>query len=123
MKFAAHSARNQGRTCAPTSARPEAAFLNGHVLPSLAAAIRREPSCSRDAAANRALLDEYHPGMKEISSHSPARSANRFLIESSSRGNILPTTVANTHGANSSRIIIKHSFIEGCLSHPRLNHG
>jgi hypothetical protein len=52
---------------------PEAAFLNGHVLPSLASAIRREPSCSSDAAANRALLNEYHPSMKDISSHSPAR--------------------------------------------------
>jgi hypothetical protein len=36
---------------------PEAAFLNGHVLPSLASANRRDPSCSSDAAANRALLN------------------------------------------------------------------
>jgi hypothetical protein len=54
---------------------PEAAFLNEHVLPLLAATIRNDPSCARDANAKRALLNEYHPSMPAISSHTPARTA------------------------------------------------
>ena len=54
---------------------PEAAFLNEHVLPRLAATIRADPSCATDADAKRALLNEYHPSMPQISSHTPARTA------------------------------------------------
>jgi hypothetical protein len=54
---------------------PEAAFLNAHVLPLLAATIRSDPSCASEANAKRALLNEYHPSMPEISSHTPARTA------------------------------------------------
>ena len=52
---------------------PEGAFLNGLVLPALALSVRSDMSCSTDAKAKRALLNEYHPSMPEISSHTPAR--------------------------------------------------
>jgi hypothetical protein len=52
---------------------PEAAFLNQHVLPVLASLIRTDSSCASDTDAKRALLNEYHPSMPEISSHTPAR--------------------------------------------------
>jgi hypothetical protein len=54
---------------------PEAAFLNEHVLPVLAATIRLDPSCPTDAGAKRALLNECYPSMPQISSHTPARTA------------------------------------------------
>jgi len=52
---------------------PEGAFLNGFVLPALAVAVRADPSCSTDVKVRWALLNEYHPSMPEISSHTPAR--------------------------------------------------
>jgi hypothetical protein len=52
---------------------PEGAFLNGFVLPALSLAIRSYPSCSTDTNAKQAMLNEYHPSMPEISSHTPAR--------------------------------------------------
>jgi hypothetical protein len=49
--------------------------LNGFVLPALALAVQADPSCSTDAKVKQALLNEYHPSMPEISSHTPARTA------------------------------------------------
>jgi hypothetical protein len=54
---------------------PEGAFLNGLVLPALSQLVRRDPSCCSDDRAKQALLNEYHPSMPEISSHTPARTA------------------------------------------------
>jgi hypothetical protein len=54
---------------------PEAAFLNQHIVPRLAEAIRLDPSCANEADAKKALLNEYHPSMPLISSHTPARTA------------------------------------------------
>jgi hypothetical protein len=54
---------------------PEAAFLNGHVLPILARLIRAYPCCAAADDARRALLNEYHPSMPSLSSHSPARTS------------------------------------------------
>lgn len=56
---------------------PEAAFLNERVLPTLASLIRTDPSCTTDADAKRTLLNEYHPSMPQISSHTPARTAKQ----------------------------------------------
>ncbi len=50
---------------------PEAAFLNGHVIPALFNAIRAEGLS--DSEARRALLNENHPSLPQYSVDSPAR--------------------------------------------------
>jgi hypothetical protein len=53
--------------------KPEFALLNGQVLPVLSKLLRSQPDCAQEADARRALLNEFHPSMQEISTHSPAR--------------------------------------------------
>jgi hypothetical protein len=50
---------------------PEAAFLNSFVLPALTNALRDDGLDREDAC--RALLNEYHPSMRDISLDGPAR--------------------------------------------------
>jgi hypothetical protein len=52
---------------------PEAAFLNGLVLPVLAEVLRADPTLFTEPMIKQALLNEYHPSMPEISAHAPAR--------------------------------------------------
>jgi len=51
--------------------QPEAAFLNRYVIPRLYAQMQSDLKLS-DEAAKHSLLNEYHPSMREYSTHSPA---------------------------------------------------